>query len=141
MTISDIQRAALILYAAHQAIETNSLNAMLAVCLCIRNRVRAGWHDGQWLSVIQNAPAVDGNDYYPPPVLDVHNRAFQQLTLQADQVYFASNPLGELEAALGDAKYWQFIDRAPRRWFVDNIVRQPEYHQLRHQVGPIMFFS
>ena len=140
MTLDQLQRARVVFFAHEQAAATGSLAAMKAVCYVVRNRVRAGWHDGSWIDVIEHHPEVAGNERQDPPLLDVYNRSFQMLTQAIDDIYYAAGG-DETERATGEALYYQFMDRPLRGWFTENIIRHPAEHPLRATIGSMVLFD
>lgn len=143
MTLNDLQKAALILFAAREAGDTGSLQAMRGICYAIRNRVRTGWYDGNWLDVIENADESAGNLPWrdaDPVRLTVNDRGLQMLARDIDGIFYSGGD-DEVAAAIDNALYWQRIDKPIRQWFVDNIVRRPEDHGRRAQISSIVFFD
>lgn len=137
MTLDQFQRAKLVDFAHQQAIHTGSIAAMKAVALVLRNRVRGGWHDGNWLAVIQEAEEASGNEPWPAAQIDVYSRGFQMLLQAIDDIYYG-NPFDEnLERTVGKALYYQFIDKPLRPWFTENIILQPS-HQRHAVIGATM---
>ena len=145
MTLTDLQRAALVLFAAREVGPDGSLDQMRAVCHLIGNRVRAGWGDANWLTVIENASSVAGNQSRYADPLDVMDRKLQTLCREIDDIFYGegADEMGQLCAAIDKDHppllYWTFIDRPMRPWFEENIVRQPESHRQRAQVGNNMY--
>jgi hypothetical protein len=140
MTIDQLQRAHLLLFAHREASASGSIDAMKAVCYIVRNRVRAGWHDGSWIDVIENADDVAGNEPAARATLDVYSRTFQMLMQSVDDIYYssASDPV---EAAVDEALYYQFADRPMRTWFTENILRHPQQHARRAHIGTLVLFN
>ena len=139
MNTSDINRAALVLFAAR---EGKCLEEMKVICLCMRNRVRQGWHDGNWLSVIEAAPDDAGNVPPAQPVrLDPNNRDLQRLTRDIDDIFFRSADseveIGTLEDAIGKSCWWMYLDRPVRDWFRLNVMMRPH----RASMGTMMLFE
>jgi len=140
MTLDQLQRAHVLIYAHGQAAHTGSLPAMKAVCYIIRNRVRAGWHDGSWIDAIEHADEVAGNAPGPRPRIDVYNRTFQMLMQWIDEMYYSSSS-EEMETTVDKALYFQFMDRPLRPWFTDNILRQPKAHPRKVQIGSMVVYD
>lgn len=140
MTLDQLQRAQLLLFAHQEAGSTGSLSAMKAVCYIVRNRVRRGWFDGNWIEVIENADEVSGNDPATRQKLDVYSRAFQMLMQAVDDIYYASAS-DETEKAVKEALYYQFVDRNLRTWFTDNILRDPASHARVAHIGTMVLFN
>ena len=145
MTMNDLQRAALVLFAAREAGEGASLEQMKAICYCMRNRVRAGWHDGSWLASIEHADEVAAHDYMTMR-LDPANRALQRLTHDIDDICYGTGietlaGEGDLESSIGEQKFWMFLNRPPSSWFVKHIVKDQKNHPSHAQMGLMMFFE
>jgi hypothetical protein len=161
MTPNDVNRAQLAITAARLAGEGAALEQMKAIAYCLRNQVRAGWHDGEWLRVLEHAEDGDGNLPGPRVYLDPANRALQRLISDIDDIYYGGNrqigkPAGELrvpsaqrfaaeggdlEEALGKCCYWCAINKPYKPWFVENILDRPDEHIARPQMGLMMFFE
>ena len=156
MTLNDVQKAELALFAARAAGLGASLEQMQAICHCIRNRVRAGWYDGQWLTVMERASEVRGNCEVERVVLDPTNRAFQRLIADVDDIYYRTGGRdqtvgtkaqsfaaegGDLAEALNKAVYWCFINQPIDPWFLKHIIGRPDEHPSRTSMGIMMFFE
>src|SRR5208282_1931638 len=167
MNLATFERARLAAFVYDQARHTGSLDCMKAVAYVMRNRVQSGWGDGSWLSVLELAASVAGNE--PPesnsglrdsrlgtlvqpsafsanPSID---RLLQLIVRDIDDIYldqdhFGDNPTERL--VCGDkppksgALYYSFVDRDPRTWFIENIVRQPLEHPQTGTLGTLMLF-
>lgn len=140
MTLDQLQRAQLLLFAHQEAACTGSLDAMKAVCYVIRNRVRAGWHDGNWIDVMENAHKVAGNQLDPRMHIDPYSRILQMLMQNVDDIYYSSAS-DAVEAAVDKSLYYQFADRPMRAWFAENIIRHPEAHARRTHIGTMVLYN
>lgn len=159
MTLNDVQRAELALFAAREAGFDASLEQMKAICYCIRNRVKQGWHDGQWLTVMEHAEEAAGNLKDARTVLDPANRTLQRLIADVDDIYYGSPQTddglknrfptaqifategGSLEETLKKSCYWMFVNKPRTPWFQENILDRPDEHPLRTQMGLMVFFE
>lgn len=149
MTLNDIQRAALALFAAREAGPSASLEQMKGICYVIRNRVRAGWFDGNWITVMEHADEASGNMPAERFYLDLQSRSLQRLFRDIDDIYYGGGSgnswtpeqAADLETAVGKQLYWMFIDRPHNPWFVERILRDPENHPNRAQAGTMMFYE
>jgi hypothetical protein len=161
LTLNDVQRAALALFAARAAGSDASLEQMKAIAYCVRNRVKAGWHDGQWLTVIERNYETAGNLPLARVILDPNNRILQRLIADIDDIYYGlvaytaagQNKMtvptaqrfaaegGDLEDAIGKSCYWCWLNRAFTPWFKENILDHPESHPNRTQMGLMAFFE
>jgi hypothetical protein len=157
LTLHDVQKAALALFAARSAGREGNLDQMRAICYCIRSRVWAGWHDGNWLTVIEHAEDVAGNEPCERVLIDPNKRSFQRLVSEIDDIYFtrrvnaaptyesktAQNlPAGtELSDALEKCCYWMFLGQQIKPWFRANILNHPDEHRCRSQMGLMMFYE
>jgi hypothetical protein len=140
MTLDQLQRAQLVVFAFQEAIATGTLDAMKAVCYVIRNRVRAGWHDGSWLDVMEHADEVSGNEPIPRTKIDVYSRVFQMLMQSVDDIYYASAD-DNAQKVVDKALYYQFMDKPLRPWFNEAILRNPASHPRRAHIGPMVLFD
>jgi hypothetical protein len=145
VTPNDVAKAALVLYAAREVGPKGSLEEMKAICYCLRNRARAGWNEGDLFSVIESAGEHAAHDPEGSPI-DPASRAFQRLTREIDDIYYgdpikSEHSNGTLEAGIGEQKFWQFLNRPVRVWFVDNIQNDRENHPSHAQMGLMMFYE
>ncbi len=146
MTLSDFQKGALALFAARAAGPGAALEQMKAICYCIRNRVRAGWYDGQWLTVMEHAGETLANPldtFFVDPTV----RSLQRLIADVDDIYYGGasqnrnmrndqTPTAQkfaaetfdLEGAIGKSCYWHFLNKPIYAWFRENIIEKPEEH-------------
>jgi hypothetical protein len=157
MTLNDVQRAALALFAARAAGTGASLEQMKAIALCIRKRVWDGWHDGSWLSVIEHADEVMANKPGPPVYLDVNSRILQRFIADIDDLYYSIQsrqkaPTHQSKTAqqsategdfssVGDCCYWMFLNQPIRPWFQEHILNDPEHHAHKAQMGLMLFIE
>jgi hypothetical protein len=160
LTLNDVQRAALALFAAREAGEFGSLEQMKAIAYCVRNRVKSGWHDGQWLTVLERSEEAAANMPLPRVVLDPSNRVLQRLIADIDDIYYglsAGDPNriknmiptaqrftvdgGTLEQSLQMSCHWCWLNQPITPWFQANILDQQEHHPHRVQMGLMAFFE
>jgi hypothetical protein len=140
MNLETFQRAQLVAFAIQEAGSSGSVNSMKAVCYCMANRVRAGWHGGGWLDAIEAAPETAAHEPLVPS-LSYRITALLGLLREVDDVFYASSE-DETRKVVGKCLYWQNILRKDiRPWFVENIVRNPEDHPRRAQVGMIVLYE
>jgi hypothetical protein len=140
MTLEQFQRAQIVQFAVNQAAYTGSLPCMKGVCYVLRNRVRKGWYDGSWIAAIEHAPEVAGNEPQEPKKLNLSDRLFQMMLRDVDEIFFGGGE-DETHQVVNDALYFMSIDRSPRAWFVENIVRDDTNHPRRAHIGPIAFHA
>lgn len=149
MTLSEFQKALLVNFAIREAGPRASVEMMKAICIVIRNRVRKGWHDGNWIAVIENAPDHAAHETEPIRI-DPNSRIFQRLVADVDEIFYSteeSAPAGDMSliASLTTKKkeclYWSFANRAVRPWFKENIQLDQENHPLRASMGIMMFYE
>lgn len=141
MTANDLQRAALVLYAAREVGPEGSLDQMKAVCHIIRNRTRAGWHDSNWLTVMEQSHDVAGNAPLADVRLDLNDRRLILMARDVDDIFYG-NADDEVAKACGahgkqapPLLYWYFMNRPPCEWFLATIIRDPANHRQRAQFG------
>ena len=140
MNIATFERGFLAAFAYREARSTGSLDCMKAICYAIRNRMKAGWGDGPWLSVMESHPEVEGNIVDGWAELNPQDRLLQLIVRDVDDIYMGVSD-DDTRTVVQDALYWQFVDRPARPWFVEHIVRDPHNHPRVAQVGPIAFFK
>jgi hypothetical protein len=139
MTLDQFQRAQLFAYAYQQALHTGSLAAMKAVAYIIRNRVVAGWHDGNWIEAIQRAQDVSGNEPTEQPLFDCYSQTFQILARTIDDIYFGQ--IDEIGRTVDGALYYQFINRPLRDWFYAHVLLDQKAHKRRAIIGSMMVYD
>jgi hypothetical protein len=146
LTLNDIQRAALVLYAARQVGVDGNLEQMKAVCYILRNRQRAGWGDGNWLTVIEEAPSVAGNDPLDER-LRLEDRRLQNLARDIDMIFYSqeddeiSRVCARQDKDRPPIFYWCFIHRPIRDWFARTIASDPTNHKMRAQIAFMMLYE
>lgn len=149
MTMNEFQRAALAMFAAKEAGPGANADQMKGIAMCIRNRVRQGWHDGDWLKVIERAGDVRANEIEYGE-LDSNDRDLQIFVRDIDEIYFSrrdweKDPSGArmpaLDEAIGNATYWSFINQPFTGWFRIQILNDPQNHPPRTQMGLMMFYT
>ena len=114
-----------------------------------RNRVRAGWMGGDWLSVIANdaaylAYAGNGHHYSVstgPAALenfpDLRDEVFQKFLWEVDRIYDGSRQDPMTEGAL----WWAEAEKINRPWFLENIARKAEQHPRVAAVGSLTLWK
>lgn len=156
MTLNDVQRAALVMFAARAAGKGASLEQMKAIALCIRKRVWDGWFDGSWLAVIEHADESLANPL-ERMYLDVNSRTLQRFIADIDDLYYSQRsrqqapthqsknaqqiPLDGDFASVGDCCYWMFLNQPIRPWFQERILNCPEQHAHKAQMGLMLFIE
>lgn len=150
VTPSELQRAATVLFAAREAGPDAGSEAMKLIACVIRNRVKSGWGDGTWLSVVESAAEVSAHDPLPFHALDLNRRPLQVLARDIDEIFysepvdFAKHPGDvpwDVTHAAGKALYWLVLNRELRPWFRTNIVQDTKNHPSRTTAGLIMLFD
>lgn len=176
MNFAAFERAQVAAFAYVQARRTGSLDCMRAVCFILRNRVKSGWGDGTWLSVIAGshltssgfepfmfgeiapngpAPAPTPND--PAGLVTgfkSDDRLLQYIVREVDDIYLGQDNwedrvrmvvCGTESQKPGNKDwkpvlYYSFVDRDPRPWFVENIIRRYADHPQMGQIGNMMLY-
>lgn len=162
MTNADAQRAALVFFAYREAGLGASLEAMLAICYIIRNRVKLQWEDGSWIRVMERAAKHSAHDENPNVEIDPESRQYQRLLREVDDIYYGGSGNMGAGDGIGTARdssegglslfesmcerkherlYWMHTGRPVRTWFRDNIVRDSQNHPQRGTLGTMMFFE
>ena len=147
VTLNDLQRAALVLFAAREVGPGGSVEQMKAVCHVLRNRVMAGWNEGSYLAVIDDAGEAQANEGYALGHLDLNDRRLQRMARDVDEIYYGhaddeiSRMCARQDKEKGPLLYWCFVDRPVRPWFRDNIARKMEEHRQRGIVGFLYLYE
>jgi hypothetical protein len=138
--------------------------AMKGIAHVISNRVQRGWHNGDWLKVLEFVPATSSDQIavmewrsQPDPessdfreILNCCDRitGFQEpddVTVSADVAGAAIVGPEQAPAQLRGL-YYAYIDQlrgvVPMRdWFKTNILSQPQAHPRTASAGNVQFFS
>lgn len=140
MTLEQFQRGQLAAYAFRQAGGTGSINCLKAICYVMANRVKAGWHGGGWLDAIRDAKDSEAHEDQPCE-LSLRSPALQGLLRDIEEIYGGTGD-DETKRAVGKCLYWSVLTRRDYRpWFVEKIIRDPENHPRRSQVGTIILYE
>lgn len=146
MTLNDVQRAALVLFAVREVGEDGNLEQMKAVCYIMRNRVRAGWADGNWLTVMEDHANMAAN-YLTDAKIRVDDRRLQALARDIDGIFYGhedeeiSRTCSRQDKDRGPIMHWCFIQRPIRPWFEKTIIGDPEHHRNRSQISFMMLYE
>jgi hypothetical protein len=150
MNFAAFERAQVAAFAYREARHTGSLDCMRAVCFVLRNRVKAGWAGASWLKVMAGAAAVAGNvktDLEFAGESDPSDRLLQLIIRDVDDIYLGQESFDDnvRRVVCSDdpkkpALYYSFVDRDPRPWFVENVVRKPADHPQIGQIGTMMLY-
>ena len=131
----------------------DGISAMRGIAFVIRNRVRAGWHGGDWIQVLSHHD--DWSARIEPPkagLPDTRSFAFMSFLQQLDPIFSGAveddvtvKRDGEwkqvLSAPVPPALYYARLNEISNEWFLTNISRRPEQHQRIAQVGQLFFFT
>jgi hypothetical protein len=137
-------KAQLAAFAHREAYETGALTAMLAVACILRNRVRKGWHGGDWMTNLNHACeyAPFKRETTDPDEYDLTNGAFRRVLQEVDDIYsgvygdeFSSNGLYYLDTGLLQS------GRVIRPWFEQRILGDGASHPRIAQVGNLVIFA
>lgn len=150
---SDFVKSAVALFCWREASQYGGDFAMTAVAFALRNRVEAGWGDGNndWLGVLSNASKVSFRlqqplqDQYP----DSRDASWRKFFARVDGIVDFTTPdtYVSVEKMWGpagskvSALYWYGMNEITNPWFTENIVRKPEQHQKCATVGPLIFYT
>ena len=144
MTLNDLQRAALVLFAAREAGTDGSLDQMRTVAHVMVQRVAAGWAENL-LDTIESAEAAAAHLGAGYTRLGLNDRRVQMLAREVDEIVYgqSGSEIGRLcgrqDKECGPILYWAFLGRPMREWFKENVVRRPQEHRQRAQVGSTMY--
>lgn len=132
------------------------LSGMLAICFVLRNRVRAGWYNGDWVSVLSHHQDYAAADkVYSLELPDPRNYAFGLLLQEVDGIFAGSREDDVTQPAnktwLIKAQdqpdrpialyYARLDDPNIKESFLETITRNHDNHKMVAQVGLLHFFS
>lgn len=163
MNFAAFERAQVAAFAYRKARHTGSLDCMRALCFILRNRVKSAWGDGTWLSVMEAAHLMEATHDNGAGIELADGKAqgigtdrlLQLIVRDVDDIYLGQDNFDDRvrQVVCGDnanakpghkewkpALYYCFVDRTPRPWFVENIIRRPNDHAHIGQIGPMMLY-
>ena len=112
---------------------------------CLSFRVKAGWHGGDWLRIIEDAPRVAGTIHPKRPTVDPRNFAFRELLRRVDEIYYDNKKdtiaVTDLEGEKSYALFYCEGNNVNNEWFKENVLSDPEAHPYMCKVGTLMFFG
>lgn len=167
MNFATFERAQVAAFAYREARFTGSLDGMRAVCFVLRNRVKVGWSGSSWLAVLEAAHLTAAGHEGAGAELSTgsglngagvaSDRLLQLIVRDVDDIYLGQESYDDpvrivvcgddvvrgkpmVAAKLRPALYYSFVDRQPRPWFVENIIRRAEEHPQAGQIGKMMLY-
>jgi hypothetical protein len=146
MTLNELQRAAVVLFAAREVGADGSVDQMRAVCQVLRNRVQADWHS-DYMQTMEAWESGEGQANPPQQraALMLSDRRLAMLAREIDEIFYGqagdevAQCCGRQDKERGPLLYWAFVDRKVLPAFVENVVRRPNEHRQRYQVGNTMY--
>ncbi len=154
MNFATFERGQVAAFAFREAHHTGSYDAMRAICYVLRNRVKAGWGDGTWISVLENAHQVAATHINFEMLASGHaeglsqNRLLQMIVRDVDDIYLGQERwddnvrrvvCGEDPRSKSVALFYSFIDRQPRPWFVENVIRSSDHAHIGN-IGALLLY-
>ena len=109
------------------------LSGMVGIGQVLRNRVLSGWHNSDWLTVLQNAASER-----PPVPLeypDLRDPLFNRAVWKIESLFD-----GTLDDLSGGAKFWCVLSEATEK-FKSTIIQQPAEHPRVANIGSLYFFA
>jgi len=149
MNFSAFERAQVAMFSYREARHTGNIDCIRAVALVLRNRRANGWGDGSWLSLIAAAHLTAANCGSDLDLanLKTDDRLLQLIVSGIDDIYLAQDRFDDAVSRIvcqddpkKGALYYSFVDRKPRPWFTENIVKQPKDHAHIGNIGAMMFY-
>jgi hypothetical protein len=121
-----------------EAVVHGGYNNMLAIAFVIRNRVRSGWFNGDWLEILDHAHGVCGTwrdqDSHVPSMSKPEIRT---VLSYIPNIYAGVEPDKMTEGAL----YYGELDRIDNTWFKESILAHLDIHRRVATIGPVTFFT
>lgn len=134
----------------------DGLNAMLGIAHVYRNRVRAGWHSGDWIKVLEyhfEASPTDGDAEDAVTIPDPREHAFHSLLAEIpkiisgqakDEFTTATNLAfgggSVLSIAPARALYYGRLEAITSPWFLEHIARNPDHKRIA-SIGTVFFWT
>lgn len=160
MNLATFERAQVAAFAYCEARHTGNLECMKGVCYVLRNRVKAGWGDGTWLSVMERAGDVSAHGenggllryrwtgQKNEEIASASDRLLQLILRDIDDIYLGQDRIDDSTRMVvcGDdppktsALYYAFVDRDIRAWFGLNIISHPQDHSQIGNIGTLMLY-
>lgn len=129
----------------------------LGVAFTIRNRVRAGWYNGDWIQVLSHHKEWSYRLESPElPLPDPRHPVFRVLLQEVDGIFsgqrednvtISQDPIsnsfriGVISEASRPALYYGRLNAITSPWFLESISRNTANHRLIAQVGGLAFFN
>lgn len=142
MTFENYIKSRLIDLTIEDGFSSGGVEVMLAVAQVIANRVKAGWHGGDWLKVIATAGEYRGT--LPTPnytKVDPRNGNFRELMRQIDDVYYGTADDSAVNTRQGKSLYYAELHNINRPWFQEQILSDQTSHPRIAKVGQLTFFG
>lgn len=146
MNFATFERAQVAAFAYREASSSGSLDVMRAICYVLRNRVRNGWFESSWLTVMGQAheTAAHVPELFVP--MRSQDRLLQMIVRDVDDIYTGQDRSDDniCQIVAGDRKhpvlYWAFVNRQFVPWFTENIIRQSQEHAHIGTIGPLLLY-
>lgn len=134
MNLDTFTRVKIAEFAIDEGMRYGGVNNMMAVAQVLRNRVFQGW--GDWLEVMQTAPAKRGNAY-TPQVPNLRTGNVRTFLNRVDEIY-----LSEISEDLtGGALFYVDPALPIQPWFQTQILNCADEHPRTAHIGPVFFFK
>lgn len=137
MNADSFIKARLADYVLDECWKQGDVEEMSAIALVVRNRVEAGWHGGDWLAVLEDAPARRYRDFPRARALDLREWSVKQFFGRVDDIY--SGDFADEHTA--GALYYGQMHAITNPWFLDNIARNSTNHPRIAQIGLLSFLG
>jgi hypothetical protein len=133
MTLDTYTRAMMADFCMREGARHGGILNMLAVAHVLRNRVFSGW--GDWLEVVQTAPAKRGT-IYPESALDLRTANARAFLNRLEDVYTSE----QSEDMTGGALFYCEPQMRIEEWFKETVFGSDDHPRTAH-VGPVWFFK
>jgi hypothetical protein len=137
-----------------------SRDAMMGIAFVIANRVKAGWHDGDWLKALSQAPrhsASESQDMLTHDMPDIWDQTWRWLVGNVEKMYdgnlndnwtltpsreavAANIPGGERNYQQRPSFFYANLNMPIRPWFLEKIIRSTD-HPRTVEIPPVVFFN
>lgn len=139
MTSENFIKAQLALLAWREGHRHGGLDNMMAVAFVVRNRVKAGWHGGDWLEVMSNhyTFAAEEQPESVTALPDVRDAHFRVILQKIDDLFSGM----ALDKMTEGALYYAELHNVTREWFTINILKKLEEHPRVARIGQVDLFQ
>lgn len=145
VTFENYIKGQLLDFAVREGLRYGSPDCTFAVAQVIANRVGEGWHGGDWMKVIADAPNFRGTIHEEPFEIDYRSASFRQALTGIDEIYHRtaddSNVNVTDDRGAMTSLYYCDLSRLHTEWFREHVLKHLDDHPRIAKVGELTFFA